>query len=58
MKHLSFRIIGDSLRLITPKKLVSRNLKPVPRKSQFEKAMDAYSQVSSKYRNALAELAK
>jgi hypothetical protein len=36
----------------------SRNPQTTPEKSEFEKAMEAYQKVSSKYRNALRELAK
>ncbi len=70
MQTLKFRKIGNSLRLVSVRRRllsvvghsrnvkVSCNLKAAPRKSQFEKAMEAYRQVSSKYRNALRELAK
>jgi hypothetical protein len=36
----------------------SDNHQTTPDKSEFEKAMEAYQKVSSKYRNALRELAK
>jgi|GEM_PF-5376802 hypothetical protein len=70
MQTLRLRKIGNSLRLVSARRRlllvvghsrnvqVPRNLKAVPSKSQFEKAMEAYRQVSSKYRNALRELAK
>lgn len=70
MQTLRLRKIGNSLRLVSARRRlllvvrhsrnvqVPRNLKAVPSKSQFEKAMEAYREVSSKYRNALRELAK
>ncbi len=70
MRTLKFRKIGNSLRFVLARRRllsiaghyrnvqVPRNSKAVPRKPQFEEAMEAYRQVSSKYRNALRELAK
>jgi hypothetical protein len=70
MQTLKFRKIGNSFRLVSARRRllsvvghyrnvqVPRNLKAAPCKSQFDQAMEAYKQVSSKYRNALRKLAK
>ncbi len=70
MQTLRLRKTRNSLRLVSDRKRlflvvghsgniqVMRKLKVAPRQSQFEKAMEAYKKVSSKYRNALRELAK
>lgn len=70
MQPLRLRKNGNCLRLVPDRKRLllvegdSRNIKVLrpfkaaPRKSQYEKAMEAYRQVSTKYRNALRELAK
>jgi phenolic acid decarboxylase len=69
MQTLKFRKTGNSLKLVLARRRLvsmvphSRNVQSSPNKvvsseSQFEKAMEAYRQVSSKYRNALRELAK
>lgn len=54
-QSLKFRHSKNGVLLVTKH---SRNPQTTPYKSKFEKAMEAYQKVSSKYRNALRELAK
>ncbi|MEH2167985.1 MAG: AbrB/MazE/SpoVT family DNA-binding domain-containing protein [Nostoc sp.] len=70
MQILKLRKIGNTLRLVTVKRRfllivttprnaqARRNIQEISRKSKFDKAMEAYKQVSKQYRNALGELAK
>ncbi|MDZ8221528.1 MAG: AbrB/MazE/SpoVT family DNA-binding domain-containing protein [Nostoc sp. ChiVER01] len=54
-QSLKFRRSKDGVLLVTKH---SGNAQTTPDKSEFEKAIEAYQKVSSKYRNALRELAQ